>query len=723
MTDILRVENEYYVRATSALADDRTRVLKCGDTFAVFNRYGDMEALGPVQFGIFYMESRHLSRFVLRVNQRRPMLLSSTVREDNAFVLVDLTNLDAPVEMDGNLPRGTVHIFRSIFLDGSSCYMQFRFLNYGVEPVRVTADFEFDADFADIFEVRGTPRERRGRRLATEINEHEAILAYEGLDRVRRRTRLRFSPDPDFIRSEDARFQLALQPKERATIYATIVCEQAAGKEPAARRYSQAYEELAASTAETPLHECVVKTSSKRFNALLARSEADLDMLTRGNVEGPYPYAGVPWFSTVFGRDGIITALECLWMTPRIARCVLENLAKTQASAEIPEQDAEPGKIIHEIRRGEMAALKEVPFGCYYGSVDSTPLFLLLTGEYWKRTGDLEFIEQIWPNVERALEWVATYGDEDGDGFVEYQQKSEKGLRQQGWKDSQDSVFHDDGRLAEGPIALCEVQAYVYAAKRSLAAIARARGMEPMAERLCREAEELRERFEEKFWSEELGMYVLALDGRKRQCKVRSSNAGHALYCGIASAERARRTGRNLLTEAMFSGWGVRTIGANESRYNPMSYHNGSVWPHDNALIGFGLTRYAMHAETTRILMGLYEASLDFDLRRLPELFCGFHRRADAMGPTRYPVACLPQAWAAGSVYLLLQACLGIEILAPEKKVAFVVPVLPPNLDEIRIESLRVGDASADLLFRRSGRDVWIEAERRRGNLEIVKSI
>jgi len=722
MTDILRVENEYYVRATSALADDRTRVLKDGDTFAVFNRYGDIAALGPVQFGLFFTECRHLSRFVLRVNQRAPLLLNSTVRSDNASISVDLTNLDSPVENDGNLARGILHMFRSIFLDGPSCYVQLRFSNYGVEPVSAVIDFEFDADFADIFEVRGVPRQRAGQRLPTEISEHEAVLAYQGLDGILRRTRLRFSPDPDFIRAQEARFQVRLAPKEQGALYATIVCERGTG-ETSAPRYSRAFEELTVVSSGSTLHGCTVRTSSKRFNALLTRSEADLDMLTRGNIEGPYPYAGVPWFSTVFGRDGIITALECLWMTPRIARCVLEYLAKTQATEVIPEQDAEPGKIIHELRRGEMAALKEVPFGRYYGSVDSTPLFLLLAGEYWQRTNDLEFIDSIWPNIERALKWIATYGDLDGDGFIEYEQKSEKGLRQQGWKDSEDSIFHADGRLAEAPIALCEVQGYVYAAKRSLAAMARARGMKDFGDQLEREAAQLQGRFEDKFWSDEIGMYVLALDGKKRQCQVRSSNAGHALFCGIASAERARKTGRNLLTEAMFSGWGVRTIGANESRYNPMSYHNGSVWPHDNAIIGFGLTRYGLHAETVRILMGMYEASLEFDLRRLPELFCGFHRRPDSTGPTLYPVACAPQAWAAGSVYLLLQACLGIKIHAPERKVSFAAPLLPPNLDEIRIESLRVGEARADLIFRRQGRDVWIEAERRRGDLEIVKSI
>ncbi|PWT85641.1 MAG: amylo-alpha-1,6-glucosidase, partial [Acidobacteria bacterium] len=623
----------------------------------------------------------------------------------------------------GSLPRGTLHAFRSIFLDTCSCYTQLRLSNYGLEPVSATVHFQFDADFADIFEVRGTPRESRGIRLATEVNGNEAVLAYEGLDGVVRRTRVRFSPAPDFVGTEEARFQLRMAPKAQTILYVTVTCEQDTLAPPVAPRYCDAYDHLTQDGDITPLHECKLETSSKRFNALLARSEADLDMLTRGNVEGPYPYAGVPWFSTVFGRDGIITALECLWMTPSIAKCVLQNLAETQATDENPEQDAEPGKIIHEIRRGEMARLGEVPFGRYYGSVDSTPLFVLLAGEYFQRTNDNCFIDSIWPNLEAALRWMDVYGDADADGFVEYQQKSEKGLQQQGWKDSYDSVFHSDGRLAEGPIALCEVQGYVYAAKRSLARLARVRGLMEFAKELDRQAESLRVAFERRFWSDELDFYILALDGEKRPCQVRTSNPGHALYCGIASADHARITGQTLLSESMYSGWGVRTVGANEARYNPMSYHNGSVWPHDNALIGFGLSRYGLQSETVRLLMGLYEASLQFDLQRLPELFCGFHRRPDSGGPTQYPVACAPQAWAAGSVYLLLQACMGIAIHAPERKIVFSRPVLPPNLEEIRVDGLRVGDASVDLILKRHDRDVSIEARHKQGDLEIVKCI
>ena len=721
MTDIVRVADEYYVRASSALADDRTRVLKYGDTFAVFNRYGDIEAFGPSQFGLFHAETRHLSRFAMRINQQQPLLLSSTIREDNAFLSVDLTNLDSPLNGDESLPRGTVHVFRLQFLREASSYQHVRLLNYGLQPVRLSLRLHFDADFADIFEVRGTKRARKGERLPDSVEGDTAILAYKGLDAVVRCTRLAFSPQPASLTTSEAHFQITLEPNEEKSIFSTVSCERDSNRKELAP-FQTAYHGLERDFDRAGIDGCRITTPSESFNAWLTRSSADLRMLIEGNPEGPYPYAGVPWFNTVFGRDGIITALECLWMAPRITEGVLNYLAETQAIEEIFEQDAQPGKILHEMRRGEMAIMKEVPFARYYGSVDSTPLFIVLAGGYFVRTGNLTFLKRIWPNIKRALRWIDEYGDSEGDGFVEYEQRASKGLVQQGWKDSHDSVFHADGRMAEPPIALCEVQGYVFAAKRSAALVARALQEPDLAQKLEKEAETLRVKFEGAFWCEDLGTYALALDGKKQQCRVRTSNAGHALFCKIASPDRAKAVSAALLSDQMFSGWGVRTVGASESRYNPMSYHNGSVWPHDNALIGMGLSLYGLQNHACKILYGLYEASRYVELRRLPELFCGFHKRPEASGPTLYPVACAPQAWAAGSVFLLLQACLGLDVRARERRICVDHPALPPNLDQVHIDNLRVGDASVDLLVRRDGAGVAVEVLRQQGDLEIVTS-
>jgi glycogen debranching enzyme len=722
LTDIVRLEDEYYVRASSALADDRTRVLKYGDTFAVFNRYGDIEPLGTSRFGLFHAETRHLSKFTLRLNQKQPLLLSSTIREDNAFLSVDLTNVDTNLNGNGELSRGTVHLFRLQFLRGATCYHYFRLLNYGLEPVRVSLQLQFEADFADIFEVRGTKRSRKGERLPDHATNGQVILSYRGLDDVLRRSCLEFSPQPASLSTREAAFEIALGPKGENCVSCMTTCERDSAPK-SVDPFNSAFRKLEQEFDRTGIDECVITTSSETFNAWLTRSSADLRMLIDGNPEGPYPYAGVPWFNTVFGRDGIITALECLWMAPRIAEGVLKYLAQTQATEEEPERDAEPGKILHEMRRGEMSVLGEVPFARYYGSVDSTPLFVLLAGAYFVRTHNLSFLNEVWPHIKRALAWIDTYGDRDKDGFVEYEKRSSKGLVQQGWTDSHDSVFHADGRLADPPIALCEVQAYVYAAKRSAALIARAFQETEFAERLEAQAEALRDKFDQAFWCEDLGMYALALDGEKKPCRVRTSNAGHALLCKIAKEERAKPLVASLMTEQLFSGWGIRTVGSSESRYNPMSYHNGSVWPHDNALIGLGFSLYGFPQKSCEILHALFEVSRDVELRRLPELFCGFHKRPGTSGPTLYPVACAPQAWAAGAVFMLLRACLGMSVRAPERQICFDHPLLPINLDEVRIENLKLVDASVDLLMRRHEDGVAVEVLRRRGEIEILKSL
>jgi glycogen debranching enzyme len=373
---------------------------------------------------------------------------------------------------------------------------------------------------------------------------------------------------------------------------------------------------------------------------------------------------------------------------------------------------------MHETRRGELATLGEIPFKRYYGSVDATPLFIILAAAYYERTGDHAFIESIWSNIELALQWIDRYGDIDGDGFVEYARRSPKGLVHQGWKDSKDAVCHADGTLADGPIALCEVQGYVYAAKRGAAEIAAKLGDTALAQDLLRQAQALQGRFAEVFWCAELETYALALDGQKRLCRVRASNAGHCLFSEIATTAHAERTAHTLMGKGVFSGWGIRTLAAPEVQYNPMSYHNGSIWPHDNALTAYGFGRYGLRESVLQILTGLFDASLFIDLHRLPELFCGFPRRPGE-GPTLYPVACAPQSWAAASVFLLLQACLGLSVRAHPPQVSFSYPLLPPYLQEVCIKNLRVGEASVDLFIRNHAQDVSINIARRQGKVEI----
>jgi glycogen debranching enzyme len=719
--EVIRVRDAFYIRSSSSRTDVRTRVLKQGDTFAVFDRFGDIDTFGTGELGMYYQDTRFLSRLTLKLGKDRPLLLSSTVREDNAVLAVDSTNPDVCRNGETVFPRGTVHIFRSKILWKRTCHERLRIHNFGRAAMDFSFSIEFEADFADIFELRGTKRERRGRRIDTELVHDGLVLAYEGLDGRLRRTRIVFDPPPTRLSESAATYQIRLEPGEAASYRWAIACEVNAEShaevEPC---YEKVVQEAAGALECADAREPHIFTSNEQFNDWLNRSIADLHMMRTETPYGPYPYAGVPWFSTEFGRDGIITALQCLSFDPSLARGVLAYLAATQADAENPEQDAQPGKVLHETRAGEMAMLGEIPFRRYYGSIDATPLFIMLAGAYYRRTGDRAFIESIWPNIERALAWIDQYGDLDGDGFVEYTRMSKHGLIHQGWKDSHDAIFHMDGTSAEGPIALCEVQGYVYAAKLAAAELAKLLGDQERSRDLSKQAKTLCRRFEESFWCDELSTYALALDGKKQPCRVRTSNAGHCLFAGIAAEEHARRVAATLTDEMSFSGWGIRTVATSEARYNPMSYHNGSVWPHDNSLIAAGFARYDLRESAAAVLAGLLDASLFFDLHRLPELFCGFPRRPGE-APTLYPVACAPQSWASGAVFLLLEACLGLSVSASERRLTFSKPILPRFLQQVTIRGLKVGDARADLLLTRHDEgDVGVNVLRREGALDVL---
>jgi glycogen debranching enzyme len=718
MNEVIRWNDQYYILASSPMADNRVEVLKQGETFAVFDRYGDIHPVLPSPQGLYHDGTRFLSRLELSVGEQRPLLLSATVKEDNALLTVDLTNPDIMADGRPPVPRGVLHLCRTRFLWKGTCFERIRVHNYSLDDVPISLSFGLDADYADLFEARGRQRTHRGSRLTTTHSDDEIVLGYEGLDLVVRRTRVRCRPSPSRIDASGLMVETLIRPQADATWDLTISCETDRRPSRVLISYDRALADAEAALRADRSRDCHIYTSNEQFNDWLNRSVADLHMMISETPEGPYPYAGVPWFSTPFGRDGIITALEFLWVNPTVARGVLAYLASTQATEVRPEQDAEIGKILHESRRGEMAALGEIPFGRYYGSVDSTPLFVILAGAYYERSGDLPFVRELWPRIELALHWIDHYGDPTGKGFVSYDRQSSHGLVHQGWKDSHDAVFHADGTPAAGPIALCEVQAYVYHAKRKAADLARLVGDLHRAEELLAEAESLRERFEREFWCEEIASYALALDGKRRPCRVLASNAGHCLFGGIAEPERGLQVARSLLTDEFFSGWGIRTLATSERRYNPMSYHNGSVWPHDNALIAAGMAEYGYKEGVVKILAGLFDASLFLDLHRMPELFCGFPRRPGE-SPTLYPTACVPQAWASAAAFLLLQSCLGLQIDAPGRRLRFVNPVLPPFLERVEIRNLTIGEAGVDLILERRPEDVAVTAARRDGEVEI----
>ncbi|HEX2141925.1 MAG TPA: amylo-alpha-1,6-glucosidase [Candidatus Limnocylindria bacterium] len=712
------VAPSYEVQAGGDPGEEHDQVLKHAESFAVFDRHGDVQASGLGEEGIYHLGTRHVSSLQLLMAGRRPLLLGSTAQRDNSRLAVDLTNGDVGDGAD-RIPHSSVHLSRTKVLWDGVLYERLVARNFTRRPLRIPLTLRFQADFADIFEVRGMERAERGRRLTTQVSERVVVLRYAGLDGVMRRSRITFSRPPDLLEEGQASFHLHMPDARAVTIEVAIACETGSRRRSVLSSVDEAFDRARGHLPHVLGDAASVTSSNELFNDWLDRSVADVAMLTSRTSDGLYPYAGVPWFSAPFGRDALVTGFQTLWVAPRIAQGVLGYLAARQAAQVDPEADAEPGKILHEARNGEMAALGEIPFRRYFGSHDATPLFVMLAAAHWRQTDDAVTAERLWPHVERALEWMDTYGDPDGDGFLEYARHRPDGLVQQGWKDSHDSIFHEDGRLADAPIALCELQGYAYAAKRGAADLAELLGHGERASQLRGQASELRDRFDAAFWDEELGTYVLALDGDKRACRVRASNAGHALMTGIALPSRAERVAEALMADSSFSGWGVRTVAAGAARYNPMSYHNGSVWPHDNALVAMGLARYGRHDAAARMLTALFDASRYFDLARLPELFCGFTRR-DGEGPTRYPVACSPQAWAAGAVFMLLQASLGMEIDAPAHQVRFSYARLPEFLDRLSISGLRVGEASVDLELERQTHGVGFRVLHRSGDVDVV---
>ncbi|MBS89839.1 amylo-alpha-1,6-glucosidase [Sphingobium sp.] len=704
-----QAQTQFFIPATASLHERRPRTLKHGDSFAVFDHSGDAISGPGSPEGLYHRDTRYLSHLYLTINGMRPILLSSALRDDNAMLTCDLANPDFFGE-DGKVAveHDLIHLRRTRFLWKDALYERITIRNFDTETRQISIDLSFAADFADLFEIRGMTRLRRGVMREAQVGTADVLLGYLGRDDRERQTHLHFDPVPSEITDSHARFDVTVLPGQRCALFTRIGCGRVETSDALPKRFLKSLREAMHALGVARKRAAALHSSNDLFNEVARRSAADISMLSTDTEFGPYPYAGIPWFSTIFGRDAIITALETLWMDPAISRGVLGYLAAHQATSFDPAADAEPGKILHEVRHGEMAELGEVPFRHYYGSIDSTPLFVMLAGAYLERTGDIAFLKKILPNIDAALSWIDTHGDRDGDGFVEYGRLTDQGLQNQGWKDSHDSIFHADGSIARGPIALAEVQAYVYGAWKAAEALFGAVGEDERAAVYRDRAAQLIDRFDAAFFDATLGTYVLALDGDKQPCRVRSSNAGHVLYTGLAREERAEAVVRTLMAPASFSGWGIRTIASTEKRYNPMSYHNGSIWPHDNALIAGGFSRYGYQREAAQIFEGLFAAATYVDMMRLPELFCGFPRRR-SQGPTFYPVACSPQAWSAAAPLALIQSSLGLRFDVPAAQISFHKPTLPHFLQSLTIRRLGIGAAKVDIAFDRIGDQVVVK--------------
>ncbi len=602
-----------------------------------------------------------------------------------------------------DLPENTVHIRREQLLASDILFDRLTFENFNLTPVDFVVELIFDADFVDVFQVRGVARQKHGQYYEPILRSDQISFYYRGLDGIMRQTLVKVSPVPAEISQRTARWELRLEPLKAVQLEAWIT-PFVESRPSRAQNFDLNHQlrQRRSNFARWESSSTSFTTENEVFDELLKTGIGDFHALQIPDGEQHIIAAGIPWFATIFGRDSILAAYQSLSLNPRLAVDTLRVLARYQGKKNDDWLDEEPGKILHEYRDGEMTRDGEMPFGPYYGSIDATPLFLILLSETYYWTADAALIEELLPNAYAALEWIDKYGDLDGDGFVEYLRRSPKGLTNQGWKDSWDANMHRDGSIAQPPIALCEVQGYVYDAKYRLSSLLRGFGDVKTADRLKREALELARRFDRAFWVPSRGYYAMALDCDKRPLEVISSNPGHLLFTRIINKERARIVSNRLMRDDMFSGWGWRTMSQDERIFNPLSYHRGSVWPHDNSIIAHGMAVNEMRQGALRVLTSLFQAALAFRDYRLPELFCGVQRR-EFDRPVQYPVSCSPQAWASGALFLILTSVLGLRPSAPRKELNIINPELPEWLEHLHIRNLCVGNSRVGLDFSRRG--------------------
>ncbi|MBI2202862.1 MAG: amylo-alpha-1,6-glucosidase [Candidatus Rokubacteria bacterium] len=706
-------------------------VLKEASVFLVTTEAGDVPPGDAHAFGLYFHDCRYLDGWTLSVNGTEPIALSGASRR-SFETTHHATNADLPGVRGGRpVARNTIALERRRTIRGDALHETLTVRNFGRSRAGLDLGMRFDARFDDMFVVKGFVDGPRGRRRPVRIVGDARIeFVYDGVDGLARTTAISFAPPPERLERSHAVFHLELAPGERREIGVTIaVIEGRAtdadrrGADPATTRdalthWHRRAEDIwlrrtAGGLASNPL-----------FDRVLRRALLDLRLL-RSRLDGlDYYAAGVPWFATLFGRDAAPVALQTLPYGSATARQTLALLARHQATAIDHYRDAASGKILHEFRTGELARVDEIPQSpAYYGSVDATMLFLILVAQYVAWSGDLDFARELRPNVDAALGWMDGLADSDGDGYVDYAGRFGDGLVNQGWKDSGNAIVNADGSLAEPPIALAEVQAYAFRARREMAALFRRLGDATAARQQDERAAALRARFEGDYWDDDLDCYVLARQRGGRAAAVVTSNTGQVLWTGIGGEARARHVAERLLAPDMFSGWGIRTLSSQAVAYNPMSYHLGSVWPHDNAIIVAGFRRYGLDDQALRVFDAIFDAASHFRAFRLPELYCGYERRESEDRPVRYPVACSPQAWAAGALPHALASLLGLRADGARRRLTIVRPRLPEWLAWLTPEHVRVGQATVDLRFARSGSgEVDVTWRVREGALDVERT-
>ncbi len=708
---------------SSVLSIAEAVVIKDQDLFFLAETDGSVPMSADHGFGLYYHDCRFLNGYEMHLGDTKPQTLVAT-GEQGFRAIFELTNDDIKTAGKKVIAKERIGIKWERIVCGPalSLYELITFQNFSPEPVAFPVSFELRCGFEDIFAVRGLLEEVPGKRHPPAWKNEVLNFRYDGKDGLYRGLFVSFTPAPDKPGPTGAQFHLHLQPQEsrqiRITLTASEASQPSSAKAAAQPDLARMAEDLHRDARASVARKSEIRTGSLLLKNVILRSLCDLHMLKSKLAGEQFFAAGLPWFATLFGRDSLITALETLAFEPAIAEQTLRLLARYQGQRVDDWRDEQPGKILHEVRDGELAHLDEIPHSPYYGTIDATPLFLILLGRHAAWTGDLTLFNDLRLQVERALIWIAQFGDVNGDGYIEYYSNVHGGLINQGWKDSGDAIINADGNLATPPIALVEAQAYVYHAKCLIADLYRRVGEDRRAQQLLQEAEQLRARFNRDFWLEPQGHYALALQAEHRPAAVLSSNPGHALWAGIADADKADSMARKFMSEAMWSGWGVRTLSTQERRYNPIGYHLGTVWPHDNAILAAGLRRYGIDDAAARIFEGMLRAAMRFPNYRLPELFAGFPRHTYGV-PVRYPVANHPQAWAAGAVPYLLETMLGLMPAAFERRLHIVRPMLPEFAHYLEVIGLRVGSGSVDLRFERGKTGVDVKVLTVTGKLDV----